>query len=59
LKETSVMTKAPDMGEFGDFSAKIDFQSSTKKGEIEIFEYSARDGSEVNKVIIPVNFQSD
>ncbi|HEB12561.1 MAG TPA: hypothetical protein ENI11_02675 [Actinobacteria bacterium] len=59
LKETSVITNAPDVGEFGDYSTKVDFESSTKKGEIEVFEYSARDGSEVNKVIIPVNFRSE
>ena len=60
LKERSTTTNAPDMGKFGDFSLKVDFNPpSTKKGKIEVFEYSARDGSEVNKVIIPVNFQSD
>lgn len=58
LKETSAMTNAPGMGEFGDFSVTLDYATpSTPTGTIEVFQYSAKDGSEIDKVIIDVKFK--
>ena len=60
LGEANTMTNAPDMDKFGDFFVEVSFKTAaTKSGVIEAFEYSARDGSETNKVIIPVTFEGN
>lgn len=42
----------------GDYSAKLAFTASGPgRGQIEVFEASAKDGSDTNKVIIPVQWQ--
>lgn len=56
LLEKSVSTKAPDTGEFGDFSITLNVITNSDSGTIEVFEYSAKDGSEINKVSVPINF---
>ncbi len=56
LAESSTLTNAPDAGQFGDFSVAVDFAVPAGKGTVEVFENSARDGSEINKVSIPVVF---
>jgi len=45
--------------ERGDYSAEIQFKSpgAGKKGQLEVFEVSMKDGSDRNKVIIPVVFK--
>lgn len=45
--------------ERGDYSAEIQFKSPVagKKGQLEVFEVSMKDGSDRNKVIIPVVFK--
>jgi len=55
LIEGSVMAKAKDAGQFGDFSFTI--SGLTGKGQIilQVFNYSAKDGSEIDKVNIPLN----
>ena len=46
---------APDRG---DFKGQLDFKPiGTGKGQIEVFEVSMKDGSDRNKVIIPVEWQ--
>lgn len=51
--EGNVMANAPDIGSFGDFEITI---STVLKGKmtIEVLSFSAKDGSEIDKVIIPV-----
>ncbi len=42
----------------GDYNADLVFSASGPgKGQIEVFEASAKDGSDINKVIIPVQWQ--
>ncbi|MEQ8199913.1 MAG: Gmad2 immunoglobulin-like domain-containing protein [Syntrophomonadaceae bacterium] len=42
----------------GDYSAELAFTASgPSQGQIEVFEASAKDGSDINKVIIPVQWQ--
>lgn len=42
----------------GDFNAELAFSTGGPgKGQIEVFEASAKDGSDINKVIIPVQWQ--
>ncbi len=55
LVEASAITDAPDAGSFGDFAVELEFdQPTTSSGTVEVFEYSARAGSEINKVSVSV-----
>lgn len=46
---------APDVGKFGPFSVKVEFTSDfSGTGVLEVFEESAENGEEINKVRIPV-----
>lgn len=58
LTEGSASTNAADAGEFGDFTISIASftQPTESNGTIEVFDYSAKDGSEIDKVSIPVRF---
>jgi hypothetical protein len=57
LIEGHAMADAPDMGKFGPFEVKLDFPTpSTDTGEIVVFAYSAKDGSEIDKVGVPIIF---
>jgi len=60
--EKSVMADAPDVGTFGDFETEIklaakDIVNATSI-VLEAFEYSAKDGSEINKVTVSLVFKS-
>jgi hypothetical protein len=56
LVEGSAYANAPDVGQFGVFSIKIDSLPKTSSNAItlEIFDYSPKDGAEIDKVSIPV-----
>jgi hypothetical protein len=55
LAKGSATADAPDVGKFGAFRAELTYVSAIdQKGTVEIFWYSAKDGSEVDKVTIPV-----
>ncbi|MBI4127756.1 MAG: GerMN domain-containing protein [Parcubacteria group bacterium] len=57
LVEVVAMANSPDIGQFGPFSVSINYpapQGTT--GTLEAFQYSAQDGSEIDKVIVPVKF---
>lgn len=56
LNETSALANAPDVGQFGSFEKILNFQTNDSSGTVEVFQYSAKDGSEVDKVTIPVLF---
>ncbi|MFA6394260.1 MAG: Gmad2 immunoglobulin-like domain-containing protein [Patescibacteria group bacterium] len=57
LIEKNAMTSAPDAGIFGDFSVETNYEvPETETGTVEVFEYSAKDGSEINMVSVPVRF---
>lgn len=56
LIETNTMANAPDVGKFGPFEKSIIFETSDTSGSLEVFQYSAKDGSEIDKVIIPLQF---
>lgn len=57
LGQTTAQTNAPDAGFFGPFSQTINFQTTDTTGTLEVFQVSAKDGSEVDKVTIPVLFK--
>lgn len=55
-----VIVKAPDIGKSGPFKITLSFDfSSTKEGYVAVYEESAKDGSEVNLVEIPVTYNKD
>jgi hypothetical protein len=58
LAETFATAEAEDIGLFGPFEISLSFsRPATSTGLLEVFEASARDGSEINKVTIPVRFE--
>jgi hypothetical protein len=58
LLENYTTANSPDMGQFGPFEASVNYlEPKGDKGTVEVFEYSAKDGSEINKVEIPVVFK--
>lgn len=56
LVETFTTANAPDVGQFGPFEKEIDFDSVDSEGLLEVFQYSAKDGSEIDKVKLPLIF---
>lgn len=59
IHESFGMAAAPDMGQYGPFELSVNYpKPKAATGTVEVFEYSAKDGSEINKVIIPVRFKN-
>ena len=48
--------QSPDMGQYGPFSKEIQYETSETGGILEVFESSAKDGSEINKVTVSLKF---
>lgn len=59
LYEGITNAQSPDMGKFGLFQEEITYATAQVKGTLEVFESSAKDGSDINKVIIPVKFKDE
>lgn len=58
LVQLKTETMSPDAGLFGPYSATVTFATpSPATGTLEAFSYSPKDGSEINKVSIPVRFR--
>jgi hypothetical protein len=58
LMEKFTTANSPDMGQFGPFEASVNYpEPKGGKGTVEVFEYSAKDGSELSKIEIPVIFK--
>lgn len=50
---------APDIGQFGPYEVRINYpEPKSSKGTLEVFEFSAKDGSEINKIITPLRFKA-
>lgn len=66
LYEGHSMTHAPDIGQFGDFTVSIPIPATVLASSpdtppaltVEVFDYSAKDGSIENLVVIPVTLAS-
>lgn len=56
LTETFTLANSPDAGQFGPFEKELIFQTDSETGILEVFQYSAKDGSEIDKVTVPVLF---
>lgn len=62
LAEGHDMLNAPDTGQFGPFSVVLDYPATAAGRDeafLEVFEYSAKDGSIVNNVRFPVGLVID
>lgn len=57
LIETFTLANAPGVGQFGLFEKVVDFETDDSSGTLEVFQYSAKDGSEIDKVTIPLLFE--
>ncbi len=57
LAEGYTTANAPDIGQFGSFRGELMYAAEKDgKGIVEVFDYSAKDGSEIDKVTIPVTY---
>lgn len=61
LTEGTGYANAPDAGLFGSFiiTIKSIAEPNGTRGTIEVFDYSAKDGTEIDKVSIPVQFNKE
>lgn len=59
IKETYTTATAKESAERGDFEATLNFDppASSKEGYLEVFWYSPKDGSEKDKVRVPISFK--
>lgn len=58
LLETFTTAASAEIGQYGPFTAEFDYPvPSTATGVLEVFQYSAADGTEIDRVTIPVVFQ--
>ena len=57
LAEDTVMAQSQEVGEFGSFTKQLTFSApSESEGMLEVFDYSAKDGSVADLVSITVKF---
>lgn len=60
LAEHYAIADAKDIGEYGSFSLRVNYQQpTTSEGFVEVFSYSAKDGSVQDLQRIPVTFADD
>jgi hypothetical protein len=58
LAQATAIANAPDMGKFGPFQAKIEYQlTQPQNGTLEVFAVSPKDGSEIDKVTVPIELR--
>ncbi|MDP3941536.1 MAG: Gmad2 immunoglobulin-like domain-containing protein [bacterium] len=59
LSQGSTTANAPDAGQFGPYTITIQSLGEFTSGKltIEVFDFSAKDGSEIDKVTVPVMLQ--
>ncbi len=62
IYENTITTNVPDAGKYGDFEKEIYLPTQRLQDNsditLEVFDYSAKDGSEIDKVSIPLKFRS-
>lgn len=58
LAKVAVTGTAPDLGIYGSYRAELIFEKPrTRAGTLEVFQNSAKDGNEIDKVVVPVRFE--
>ena len=48
---------SPDVGQWGAYEKDLYFDTDAKAGTLEVFWFSPKDGSEIDKVSIPIKFK--
>jgi len=56
LFEANEMIQAPDAGVMGDFQKEINFKTDKNNGVLEVFWFSPKNNSELDKVSMPLKF---
>lgn len=57
LAEGGIYAQSPDAGQYGPFEVETTYtEPKTETGIIEVFDYSAKDGEQIDTVTIPVQF---
>lgn len=60
LAQGSTLAQSPDIGLFGPFSTEVAIPlNDSQDGTLEVFTSSPKDGSEINKITIPIVFVDD
>lgn len=58
LAKTTVTGTAPDAGIHGPYRAELVFEKpATRSGVLEVFQIAPQDGSEIDKITVPVRFE--
>ena len=57
LYADTVMADAPDTGQFGPFEKEITFKTNVPSGVLTVYQASAKDGSRIDLVTIPLKFK--
>ena len=57
LFEGTAMADAPDVGQFGPYEKDIEFSTTAGRGMLTVYQASAKDGSRIDVVTIPVIFK--
>ena len=59
LVETTALASMKDLGQFSYFESNFEYSNPDKKDmALEVFDYSAKDGAEIDMVKIPLKFKS-
>lgn len=57
ISEGTAYANSPDVGQFGDFSVSATFPTpATDTGTVDVFVYSAKDGTKSEVASVPINF---
>jgi hypothetical protein len=56
LEQGAIYASSTEIGQFGNFSQEVGKQASSTAGILEVFDYSSKDGSETDKVSVPLVF---
>ena len=57
VTDGSAYAQSPDVGQWGDFAQNLYFKPQTGNGTLEVFWYSPKDGSDLDKIVIPIRFK--
>ena len=57
LFEGTAIANAPDVGQFGPFEKQIEFNTNALSGTLTVYQASAKDGSRIDVVTIPLKFK--
>lgn len=57
ITETFTTANSPDVGQFGPFEKSINFSTDDTSGTLQVFQYSAKDGSIIDLVEIPLQLE--